>query len=47
MLAINVAAMLISFLAFIALVDYVLGHASPSLSLTSIFGSLLRAGRRC
>jgi CNT family concentrative nucleoside transporter len=36
-LALNVAAMLIAFLAFIALVDYVLGLVSPSLSLASIF----------
>jgi concentrative nucleoside transporter, CNT family len=37
MLALNVAAMLIAFLAFIALVDYVLGLISPSLTLASVF----------
>ena len=37
MLAINVAAMLIAFLAFIALFDYVLGQISPGLSLARIF----------
>ena len=36
-LAINVAAMLIAFLAFIALVDYLLGLVSPGLSLARIF----------
>jgi concentrative nucleoside transporter, CNT family len=36
-LAINVAAMLIAFLAFIALFDYVLGAISPGLSLARIF----------
>lgn len=36
-LAINVAAMLIAFLAFIALVDYLLGLISPTLSLARIF----------
>ena len=40
MLAINVAAMLIAFLAFIALIDYVLALASPTLSLSRIFGWL-------
>ena len=38
MLAINVAAMLIAFLAFIALIDYLLAAAHPSLSLSRIFG---------
>jgi CNT family concentrative nucleoside transporter len=38
MLAINVAAMLIAFLAFIALFDYLLGVVHPSLSLARIFG---------
>jgi concentrative nucleoside transporter, CNT family len=38
MLAINVAAMLIAFLAFIAMIDYLLGWANPSLSLSRIFG---------
>ena len=37
MLAINVAAMLIAFLAFIALIDYVLASINPSLSLSRIF----------
>lgn len=37
-LAINVAAMLIAFLAFIALIDYVLGQLSPTLSLARVFG---------
>ena len=37
MLAINVAAMLIAFLAFIALVDYILGLMYPGLSLAKIF----------
>ena len=36
-LAINVAAMLIAFLAFIAMIDYVLGSIHPALSLASIF----------
>ena len=40
MLALNVAAMLIAFLAFIALVDYLLGRISPSLSLAGIFSIL-------
>ncbi len=37
LLAINVAAMLIAFLAFIALADYCLGLVSPELSLARIF----------
>ncbi len=37
-LAINVAAMLIAFLAFIAMFDYGLGLISPTLSLAAIFG---------
>jgi CNT family concentrative nucleoside transporter len=37
MLAINVAAMLIAFLAFIALVDYVLGRVVPGLTLARVF----------
>jgi CNT family concentrative nucleoside transporter len=37
MLAINVAAMLIAFLAFLALIDYVLVSINPSLSLSRIF----------
>jgi CNT family concentrative nucleoside transporter len=37
MLAINVAAMLIAFLALIALIDYLLGAVSPGLSLARIF----------
>jgi CNT family concentrative nucleoside transporter len=37
MLAFNVAAMLIAFLAFIALIDYVLGLISPSLTLARLF----------
>jgi CNT family concentrative nucleoside transporter len=37
LLAINVAAMLIAFLAFIALFDYVLGAIQPGLSLARIF----------
>ena len=37
MLAINVAAMLIAFLAFIALIDYVLGQINSGLSLARIF----------
>jgi CNT family concentrative nucleoside transporter len=40
MLAINVAAMLIAFLAFIALFDYLLALVSPELSLSRIFGWL-------
>ena len=40
MLAINVAAMLIAFLAFIALIDYMLGLVSPGLSLSRIFAVL-------
>ena len=40
LLAINVAAMLIAFLAFIALFDYVLGLISPGLSLSRIFAWL-------
>ena len=39
-LAINVAAMLIAFLAFIALVDYLLGLVSPGLTLASVFSTL-------
>ena len=39
-LAINVAAMLIAFLAFIAMFDYGLGRISPNLSLAAIFGWL-------
>ena len=38
MLAINVAAMLIAFLAFIAMIDYLLALANPALSLSRIFG---------
>ncbi|HXH06234.1 MAG TPA: nucleoside transporter C-terminal domain-containing protein, partial [Vicinamibacterales bacterium] len=37
-LAINVAAMLIAFLAFIAFADYLLGRLSPGLSLARVFG---------
>ncbi|MDQ3211284.1 MAG: Na+ dependent nucleoside transporter domain protein [Acidobacteriota bacterium] len=37
MLAINVAAMLIAFLAFIAMFDYLLGLISPQLSLARVF----------
>ncbi len=40
MLAINVAAMLIAFMAFIAMIDYLLALANPSLSLSRIFGWL-------
>ncbi len=40
MLAINVAAMLIAFLAFIALFDYLLGLVSPDLTLSSVFSVL-------
>ncbi len=39
-LAINVAAMLIAFLAFIAMFDYGLGLISPNLNLSAIFGWL-------
>ncbi len=39
-LAINVAAMLIAFLAFIALFDYLLGMASPGLTLAKVFATL-------
>ena len=39
-LAINVATMLIAFLAFVAMFDYALGLVHPSLSLTEIFGVL-------
>jgi CNT family concentrative nucleoside transporter len=39
-LAINVAAMLIAFLAFIAMFDYLLGLLSPGLSLAAIFARL-------
>ena len=38
MLAINVAAMLIAFLAFIALIDYLLALVNPQLSLSRLFG---------
>ena len=38
MLAINVAAMLIAFLAFLALIDYVLAAVIPGMSLAKIFG---------
>jgi CNT family concentrative nucleoside transporter len=37
MLAINVAAMLIAFLAFIAMFDFLLGLVSPGLTLASVF----------
>jgi CNT family concentrative nucleoside transporter len=37
-LAINVAAMLIAFLAFLAMIDYLLGVVHPELSLAAIFG---------
>ncbi|MDQ3487491.1 MAG: Na+ dependent nucleoside transporter domain protein, partial [Acidobacteriota bacterium] len=40
MLAINVAAMLIAFLAFIAMFDYLLGLINPALSLARIFAVL-------
>jgi CNT family concentrative nucleoside transporter len=40
LLALNVAAMLIAFLAFIALLDAVLGWAWPGLTLASIFSTL-------
>ena len=36
-LAINVAAMLIAFLAFIAMIDFLLGLVSPGLSLARVF----------
>jgi CNT family concentrative nucleoside transporter len=36
-LAINVAAMLIAFLAFLAMIDFLLGAVSPGLSLAAIF----------
>ena len=39
-LAINVAAMLIAFLAFIAMIDFLLGLVSPGLSLARVFGVL-------
>jgi CNT family concentrative nucleoside transporter len=39
-LALNVAAMIIAFLAFIALIDALLGLIHPELSLTSIFSSV-------
>jgi concentrative nucleoside transporter, CNT family len=39
-LAINVAAMLIAFLAFIAMFDYLLGLASPGLTLSKVFATL-------
>jgi CNT family concentrative nucleoside transporter len=39
-LAINVAAMLIAFLAFLAMFDYLLGHVSPGLSLAAIFAKV-------
>ncbi|MAW62690.1 MAG: Na+ dependent nucleoside transporter domain protein [Acidobacteria bacterium] len=39
-LAINVATMLIAFLAFVAMFDYALGLVHPSLSLAAIFGVL-------
>jgi concentrative nucleoside transporter, CNT family len=40
MLAINVAAMLIAFLAFIAMFDFILGSIQPGLTLASIFGKV-------
>jgi CNT family concentrative nucleoside transporter len=40
MLAINVAAMLIAFLAFIAMFDYLLGLVSPGLTLSAVFSTL-------
>ena len=40
MLAINVAAMLIAFLAFIAMFDYLLGLVNPSLTLSAVFSAL-------
>ncbi|MPY87147.1 MAG: Na+ dependent nucleoside transporter domain protein [Luteitalea sp.] len=39
-LAINIAAMIIAFLAFIALIDYLLGLVSPDLSLARVFSWL-------
>ncbi len=39
-LAINVAAMLIAFLAFIALFDYMLGAVQPGLTLAAVFGKV-------
>jgi CNT family concentrative nucleoside transporter len=40
MLAINVAAMLIAFLAFIAMFDFLLGLVSPGLTLAAVFAAL-------
>ncbi len=40
MLAINVAAMLIAFLAILAMIDYLLGAMSPGLSLSAIFARI-------
>ena len=40
MLAINVAAMLIAFLAFIAMFDYLLGLVNPGLTLSAVFSAL-------
>jgi CNT family concentrative nucleoside transporter len=40
MLAINVAAMLIAFLAFIAMFDFLLGLVSPGLTLSAVFAAL-------
>ena len=45
MLAINVAAMLIAFLAFIALFDFLLGLVRPGLTLASVFAVDVLAGR--
>jgi CNT family concentrative nucleoside transporter len=39
-LAINVAAMLIAFLAFIAMFDYMLGSIQPGLTLAAVFGQV-------
>ena len=39
-LAINVAAMLIAFLAFIAMIDFLLGFIRPGMSLAQVFGFL-------
>lgn len=39
-LAINVAAMLIAFLAFIAMIDFLLGFIHPGMSLAQVFGFL-------
>lgn len=39
-LAINVAAMLIAFLAFIAMFDYMLGAVQPGLTLAAVFGKV-------